>query len=91
MYIFYRIKQLTSFVEKNHDLLRLIVQKMEIKTEEDDMDEGEVMTKDELQCKAACKNNKWKSAKLQKNVKQSMVVSKWKQISTEKRDNNTDC
>ncbi|VDH91361.1 transient receptor potential cation channel subfamily A member 1 [Mytilus galloprovincialis] len=86
-----KIKQLTSFVEKNHDLLRLIVQKMEIKTEEDDMDEGEVMTKDELQCKAACKNNKWKSAKLQKNVKQSMVVSKWKQISTEKRDNNTDC
>ncbi|CAG2194102.1 ANKTM1 [Mytilus edulis] len=86
-----KIKQLTSFVEKNHDLLRLIVQKMEIKTEEDQMDEGEVMTKDELQCKAACKNNKWKSTKLQKNVKQSMVVSKWKQISSEKRDNNADC
>ncbi|CAC5415131.1 TRPA1 [Mytilus coruscus] len=85
------IKQLTSFVEKNHDLLRLIVQKMEIKTEEDHMDEGEVMTRDELQCKAASKNNKWKSANLQKNVKQSMVVSKWKQVSTEKRDNNTDC
>ena len=73
---------MSTFVEKNHELLRLIVQKMEIKTEDDHLDEGDTMTREELQCKAKCqkKYNKWKSENLNKNIKQSMVISKWKHV-----------
>ncbi|XP_072018043.1 transient receptor potential cation channel subfamily A member 1-like [Amphiura filiformis] len=36
-----KLKELTHQMEKQHDLLRLIVQKMEIRSEADDQDEGE--------------------------------------------------
>nr|BAX76612.1 transient receptor potential cation channel subfamily A member 1 [Patiria pectinifera] len=36
-----RMKEITSQLDKQYDLLRLIVQKMEIRSEADDMDEGE--------------------------------------------------
>lgn len=80
-------------VEKSNDLLKLIVQKMEIKTEDDFIDEGDPNTKEELQCKVNCQKqaNKWKSENVQKNVKQSLVVSKWRQVSADREDNNIPC
>ena len=40
-FLFNRLKELSNQMEKQHDLLRLIVQKMEIRSEADDQDEGE--------------------------------------------------
>ena len=80
-------------MEKNHELLRLLVQKMEIKTEEDHLDEGDTMTREEVLYQADSRKryyNKWTSENLKKNVKKSMIVSKWKQMSTNKKD-KTDC
>ena len=38
---FYRMKQLACNLDKQYELIRLIVQKMEIQTEGDDADEGD--------------------------------------------------
>ena len=61
-------------MSKQYDLLRLIVQKMEIHTEDDNRDEG--VSSDTII--DAMKLNKWSPAVRKNLVRQSAVVAAWK-------------
>ncbi|XP_058828008.1 transient receptor potential cation channel subfamily A member 1-like [Topomyia yanbarensis] len=59
----------------DHQLLRLIVQKMEIKTEEDDMDEG--VTKNEHKGLAALRTaSRWSSPRIRKKLRAALNFNK---------------
>ena len=68
------MKDLSSKMSKQYDLLRLIVQKMEIHTEDDFRDEGvssdSVLDHDKL--------IKWTPATRRDLVRQSAVLAAWK-------------
>ncbi|XP_060594443.1 transient receptor potential cation channel subfamily A member 1-like isoform X2 [Ruditapes philippinarum] len=71
-----RIKDISSHLDKQYELLRLVVQKMEIHTEDENRDEGYSESFDvpnNLQ-----KASKWAPAR-HNLVRQSAVVSQWKQ------------
>ena len=65
---------MSSNLAKQYDLLRLIIQKMEIHTEDDNQDEG-------VSSDAVVENNKtnkWSAASRLNIVRQSAVVAAWK-------------
>ncbi|XP_034255303.1 transient receptor potential cation channel subfamily A member 1 [Thrips palmi] len=60
-----KLKEITTALETQHMLLRLVVQKMEIKTEADDVDEG--VSSKEL--KPASGSSKWTSPRVRKKLR----------------------
>lgn len=68
-------------MERNYDMLKLIVQKMEIETEADNHDEG-FHTSASLDDVISPACSKWNSDVLRKNlIRQNAVISKWKEHS----------
>lgn len=61
-----KLKEITTALETQHMLLRLVVQKMEIKTEADDVDEG-VSSKDLKPLSGG--NSKWTSPRVRKKLR----------------------
>lgn len=60
----YRMKEVTSQLEKQHNLLKLIIQKMEISAESDESDDGPVNFKGNqwpnlTQCKPRTRESRW--------------------------------
>ncbi|KAK3607524.1 hypothetical protein CHS0354_025776 [Potamilus streckersoni] len=73
-----RMKELSTQMEKQHDLLRLIVQKMEIHTEEENRDEG-FSGSEGLDKLPQTNNSIWSKPQIRHNLlRQSAVVSYWK-------------
>lgn len=70
-----RMKKINSNMEKQYDLLRLVVQKMEIHTEDDNRDEGFSESYDVVA--NIQKTSRWTPAK-NNLVRQSAIVSQWK-------------
>lgn len=72
-----KLKDIYKVIEQQHQLLRLIVQKMEIKTEADDVDEG-VSVKDLRPLSALQSDNptRWTSPKIRKMLRNSMSFNK---------------
>lgn len=70
-----RIKDISSNLNKQYELLRLIVQKMEIHTEDDNRDEG---FSESFESLGSLQKTKWIPAK-HNLVRQSAVLSHWKQ------------
>ncbi|KAL4235703.1 Transient receptor putative cation channel subfamily A member 1 [Mactra antiquata] len=68
-----RLKDITSKMEKHYDLLRLIVQKMEIHTEEENRDEGS----SNMEIVDIVPQTKWTPAK-HNLLRQSAIVAHWK-------------
>ena len=64
IFVFCRIKKMQSTLDKQHDLLRLIVQKMEIRSEADNQDEGSIHRPDEKPRKSLSALTKTTSSKL---------------------------
>ncbi|XP_022317392.2 transient receptor potential cation channel subfamily A member 1-like isoform X2 [Crassostrea virginica] len=76
-----RLKELSVNMERNYDMLKLIVQKMEIETEADNHDEG-FHTSASLDDVISPACSKWNSDVLRKNlIRQNAVISKWKEHS----------
>ena len=78
-----RLKQMTNDLDKQTDMLRLIVQKMEIRTEahdwDDDTDDDSSTKADSRRRALTMKGVGWSSATIRHNLlKQSQVVAKWK-------------
>ena len=75
-----RLKQISSDLSKQYELLRLIVQKMEIRTEQENVDD-DYPRDDEPPSRgrsAALRGIGWSSRALRHNLlKQSAVISKW--------------
>ncbi|XP_055621536.1 transient receptor potential cation channel subfamily A member 1 isoform X2 [Toxorhynchites rutilus septentrionalis] len=71
-----KLREIGSALENQHQLLRLIVQKMEIKTEADDVDEG-VMTTD-LKGIAGSRTtgSRWSSPRIRKKLRAAMSFNK---------------
>ncbi|CRK86167.1 CLUMA_CG000050, isoform A [Clunio marinus] len=65
-----KLKEMTKMIEQQHQLLRLIVQKMEIKTESDDIDEG-VSVKElrPINALLSKSSSKWNSPRNRKKLK----------------------
>ncbi|XP_069689310.1 transient receptor potential cation channel subfamily A member 1 [Periplaneta americana] len=68
-----RLKEISSALESQHLLLRLIVQKMEIKTEADDVDEG--VSPNEIRPLLGIAN-KWTSPRVRKKLRSTLSFSK---------------
>lgn len=79
-------------MERNYDMLKLIVQKMEIETEADNHDEG-FHTSHSLDDVINPTCSKWNSDVLRKNlIRQNAVISKWKEHSQHSNIQSTfDC
>lgn len=79
-------------LERNYDMLKLIVQKMEIETEADNHDEG-FHTSHSLDDAINPTCSKWNSDVLRKNlIRQNAVISKWKEHSQHSNIQSTfDC
>jgi transient receptor potential cation channel subfamily A member 1 len=60
-------------LEQQHQLLRLIVQKMEIKTEADDVDEGVTLRP---KSGAGLNSSRWTSPKIRKKLKSAVGLNK---------------
>lgn len=75
------MKDMSSMMSKQHDLLRMIVQKMDINMEDDFRDEGS-STCDSLESLKSSvgfsKNPSW--TKPAKVFKQSAIITKWKDV-----------
>ena len=73
------MKQISGDLSKQYELLRLIVQKMEIKTEQENMDDDQHPGDDEpLRHRPALRGIGWSSRVLRHDLlKQSAVISKW--------------
>uniref|UniRef100_A0A1B0CK24 Transient receptor potential cation channel subfamily A member 1 n=3 Tax=Lutzomyia longipalpis TaxID=7200 RepID=A0A1B0CK24_LUTLO len=74
-----KLREITSTLEQQHQLLRLIVQKMEIKTEADDVDEG-VPPNDLRPLSAApfssVNNSRWTSPRIRKKLRSAISFNK---------------
>nr|CAD7261851.1 unnamed protein product [Timema shepardi] len=68
-----RLKDISSTLDTQHLLLRLIVQKMEIKTEADDVDEG--VSPNDLRPLLGVAN-KWTSPRVRKKLRTALSFSK---------------
>jgi len=83
------MKQISTDLGRNYDLLRLIVQKMEIHTEADDVEEttGNGFGKRTTRAGQGASSGPigWSSPALrQVMLKQALVLSKWKKLDTER-------
>ncbi|XP_026481141.1 transient receptor potential cation channel subfamily A member 1-like [Ctenocephalides felis] len=67
-----RLKEITTTLEVQHQLLRLIVQKMEIKTEADDVDEGVSANANSLMSG----HTKWMSPRIRKQLRTALSFNK---------------
>ncbi|KAK6188192.1 hypothetical protein SNE40_004425 [Patella caerulea] len=75
-----RIKEVSNTIEKNNNLLKLIVQKMDIYTEDDAWDEG-LCPADSFSSiihPGNNMNNSWRSSSKFNVVRQSAVIRQWK-------------
>ncbi|XP_046358020.2 transient receptor potential cation channel subfamily A member 1-like isoform X2 [Haliotis rufescens] len=74
-----RMKELSASIDKSHQLLRLIVQKMEIQTEDEVWDEG-LAPCDSLESMLnPSGKGVWRSSKSGRQMlQQSMIVTRWK-------------
>ncbi|XP_055707282.1 transient receptor potential cation channel subfamily A member 1 isoform X3 [Phlebotomus papatasi] len=74
-----KLREITSALEQQHQLLRLIVQKMEIKTEADDVDEG-VSPNDLRPLSSAAfssvSNSRWTSPRIRKKLRSAVSFNK---------------
>ncbi|KAJ8954915.1 hypothetical protein NQ318_016855 [Aromia moschata] len=66
-----KLKDITTALETQHQFLRLIVQKMEIKTEADDVDEGVSPNISSINTHS----NKWTSPKIRKKLRSVLSFS----------------
>ena len=73
-YIHFRMKEISINMSKQYELLKLVIQKMEIQTEDDNKDEG--ASGDSVM--ENTKFNKWSNAARKNLVRQSAVVAAWK-------------
>ena len=71
----FRMKELSTNMTKQYDLLRLIVQKMEIHTEDDNRDEGDTYDTSDI---IKGDKTKWSPTIRKTLVRQSAVVAAWK-------------
>ncbi|XP_048509555.1 transient receptor potential cation channel subfamily A member 1 isoform X2 [Athalia rosae] len=71
-----RLKDMTQTLEIQHQLLRLIVQKMEIKTEADDVDEG--VSPGDLRALPGL-STKWNSPRINKKLRAALSFNKGSQ------------
>ncbi|XP_046391330.1 transient receptor potential cation channel subfamily A member 1 [Ischnura elegans] len=69
-----RLKEMHTSIEMQHQLLRLIVQKMEIKTEADDIDEG--VSPNDLIRSTLSSCSKWTSPKMRKKLRCALSFTK---------------
>lgn len=74
-----RLKDIGATLEQQHHLLRLIIQKMEIRTEADDVDEG--VSPHELKSPLGQLNignatGRWSSPKIRKKLKHALSFTK---------------
>ena len=79
-HLYFSMKDISMDIAKQHDLLRLIIQKMEIKTEADDVDEFGA-NDDELALRQTTDKAKvgWWSPAIRKTLmQQTAVISKLK-------------
>ena len=84
MFSILRLKQISTDLGKQHDLLRLIIEKMEIHTEADDMDE-DVYDNSNPTFGQGIKGIGWSSPQLRHSlIKQASVINKWKGITNGK-------
>ncbi|XP_052283274.1 transient receptor potential cation channel subfamily A member 1-like isoform X2 [Dreissena polymorpha] len=73
-----RMREISTALTKQYDMMRLIVQKMEIQTEDDNRDEG-----DNFEMNNACeKVSKWAPAK-HNLLRQKAIVAHWKDSMTD--------
>ncbi|XP_039436937.1 transient receptor potential cation channel subfamily A member 1-like isoform X2 [Culex pipiens pallens] len=75
-----KLREIGNALDSQHQLLRLIVQKMEIKTEADDVDEG-VSTGDgkgllTLGCGRMMSGSRWSSPRIRKKLRAAMSFNK---------------
>ena len=75
--ICFRMKELSSSMTKQYDLLRLIVQKMEIHTEDENRDEGVDFDNTDI---IHATKTKWSPLVRKNLVRQSAVVAAWKSM-----------
>ena len=79
LHILLRLKNISSDLTKQYDLLRLIIQKMEIHTEADDVDEENENDHKETGGASSVKAIGWSSPALRNSLlKQSTVVAAFK-------------
>ncbi|XP_071446354.1 transient receptor potential cation channel subfamily A member 1 [Hetaerina americana] len=69
-----RLKEIYTTLEMQHQLIRLIVQKMEIKTEADDIDEG--VSPSDLIRSSSSSCTKWTSPKMRKKLRSAITFTK---------------
>jgi hypothetical protein len=80
------MKQMSTNMQKQYELLRLIVQKMEIHTEADDVDESENTSEKTGFVSSDGQSSAigWSSPTLRHvMLKQAMMISKWKKSQTD--------
>ncbi|XP_058838850.1 transient receptor potential cation channel subfamily A member 1 isoform X10 [Topomyia yanbarensis] len=70
-----KIREIGNSLDVQHQLLRLIVQKMEIKTEADDMDEG-VATSEHKGLAALGTASRWSSPRIRKKLRAALSFNK---------------
>jgi len=80
-----RMKQMSHDMKKHYELLRLIVQKMEIHTEADDVDEDSSVNATPAQSvEQRGSGIGWSSSALRHVIlKQALIVSRWKKSETD--------
>ncbi|KAG8222242.1 hypothetical protein J437_LFUL001440 [Ladona fulva] len=69
-----RLKEISTALDAQHQLLRLIVQKMDIKTEADDVDEG--VSPSDMACSLSSSSSKWTSPRVRKKLRSALSFSK---------------
>lgn len=73
-----KLNTITSTLEQQHQMLRLIVQKMEIKTEADDVDEG--ISPNDIRVSTTVANtgapSRWTSPRIRKKLKHAKSFNK---------------
>ena len=82
----FSIKDVTDSIEKQHELLKLIVQKMEIHSEAENQDEGTTATSfvsgDSTPMIPSSKNNGWSNPKLRGQlIRQANAVAQFSKSS----------
>ena len=81
-----RLRQISSDLAKQYELLRLIVTKMEIRTEQEDYDDVTSAHEDAPKTSRLNRSIGWSSRTLRHDLlKQSMVVAKWSQSSLDSK------
>lgn len=76
------MKQISNDLGKQYELIKLIVQKMEIKTEADEWDDEDIATDLDLRTSMArVRDIGWSSRSLRNTLMQQVsVINKWKNV-----------